>query len=322
MENTTSSSNKTEEQWKIAIKTFGLVLTTCLIFFGNSLCLVVLRNTKMNEISRQFMYSLSLSDLMVGIIITLPATIASPFGDWPLGNTMCFLNSFMGGAISFITAWALVALSVERYFAICYPLRYPVIVTLPRARVTVVLIWIGAFALETLVAYYSNFNVFYDTFTYSCWFMSTTSSWILYISLLMYLIFPWCTIVSLYARMFHIARKHLNRKHAEELQINRSEGRQTKKESKAATTFVIITVAYGLAALSTILFTMYENLTGNDTPKSISFVVFLVLYGNSWVNVVVYYWRTKSFQQTAKEIIAKTLRIEKIPQALDGSTSR
>ncbi|XP_072042958.1 trace amine-associated receptor 9-like [Amphiura filiformis] len=328
MENVTGNSSSVngtehvesvfEEQWKIGVKTVILAITTFLILFGNSFCLVVLRKTNMNEVSRQFMYSLSISDLMVGIIITLPATISSPFGYWPLSNTMCFINALIGGAIAFITSWALVALSVERYITICYPLRYPAIVTLTRTRIALVSIWFGALAYETLVAYIYNFKVFYDT--YACWFISTSSgNWILYISLSIYLIFPLCIILILYGRMFSIARKHLNRIQAEENQVNRSEGRNTKRESKAATTFVIITFAYGICAVSGILFSLYENITENDAPNYTSFVVFLAIYGNSWVNVVVYYWRTRSFRQTAGEIVSKISGFEGVPQS--GTTS-
>ena len=68
------------------------------------------------------MYSLSAADLSIGTTRALPVTLASPFGHWPLGKALCFMNYLGEGTVELITAWSLVALSTEGYIAIIYPL--------------------------------------------------------------------------------------------------------------------------------------------------------------------------------------------------------
>ena len=310
-------------QWKVAIKTLLIATTTLLILFGNSFCLVVLKNTtNMSDITRQFMYSLSAADLLIGIIIALPATLASPFGYWPLGKAVCFINSLIGGTVGYITAWSLVALSTERYIAIVYPLRYPSLVTLTGTRITLAIIWIAALFYEILVGFTYNFDVFYDIPTYMCWFLSTNDShWLSYISFTLYLTAPLILIIFLYGRMFHIAKQHLSRIQAEDASVNRPFGKSAKKESKAATTFAIITISYGICAAPGICLPLYESFTGKDGPVYISFLTFIAVYGNSWVNVLVYYWRTKPFRKTAKDMIAKLLGVKTFQETEVTSSS-
>ena len=300
-----------EDRWKTVIKTFIIATTTLLILFGNSFCLVVLKyTTNMSEISRQFMYSLSTADLLIGVIKAIPATLASAFGYWPLGKAICFVNSWIGWTVGYVTAWSLVALSTERYIAIVYPLRYPSLVTLNRTRIVLALIWLFGLLYETFIAFNYNFKAFFDTPTYMCWFLSTNNSnWLSYLSFTLYLIAPLFLIVFLYGRMFHIAKQHLRKIQAEDASVNRSFGISAKKESKAATTFAIITLSYGLCATPGICLPLYESFTGKDVPLYIWFFTFNAVFGNSWVNVLVYYWRTKAFRITAKEMIAKLLGV-------------
>ena len=308
--------------WQVIVKTFLLCITTVMILVGNSFCLVVLKHChNISDISRQFMYSLSVADLFIGVIIALPAAVSSPLGFWPFGRALCYINSHIGGAMGFITSWSLVALSAERYLAITMPLRYPSIVTLRGTRITLASIWIGAMLFETLVAYMYNFNVYFDAPTYMCWFLSLQSgSWITFVSFILFLVAPLILIVTLYARMYHIARGHLKRIHAEESSL-RSLGKNTKTESKAATTFVIITVAYGMCATPGIVFSLYTSITGSDIASYYQFLVFIAVYGNSWVNTLVYYARTKAFRNTAKQLLADAFGIDFQPSRVEPQTT-
>ena len=220
------------------------------------------------------------------------------------------MNSFIGGTVGYIAAWSLVALSTERYIAITYPLRYPSLVTLNRTRLVLALIWILVLLYEILVACTYNCQVFYDTPTYMCWFLSTDGHWLSYVSFTLYLTAPLFLIVFFYGRMFLIAKQHLSRIQAEDASVSRSFGRSTKKESKAATTFAIITISYGLCAAPGICLPLYESFTGKDVPLYIWYLTFNTVYGNSWVNVLVYYWRTKAFRITAKDMIANYLELQ------------
>ncbi|KAL1280332.1 hypothetical protein QQF64_014932 [Cirrhinus molitorella] len=69
---------------------------------------------------------------------------------WNFGNILCKLFQFVSECCTYSTILNITALSVERYFAICFPLRAKVVVTKGRVRGVILVLWIShrAKALE------------------------------------------------------------------------------------------------------------------------------------------------------------------------------
>ncbi|XP_076839015.1 cholecystokinin receptor-like [Brachyhypopomus gauderio] len=104
------------------------ILLYSLIFllsvFGNLLIIVVLLvNKRMRTVTNSFLLSLAVSDLMMAVFCMPFTLIPSLLEDFIFGAAMCkTVTYFMGISVS-ISTFSLVAIAIERYSAICNPLK-------------------------------------------------------------------------------------------------------------------------------------------------------------------------------------------------------
>ncbi|XP_034031959.1 cholecystokinin receptor [Thalassophryne amazonica] len=100
------------------------VLIFLLSVFGNLLIIVVLiMNKRMRTVTNCFLLSLAVSDLMMAVFCMPFTLIPNILEDFIFGATMCrIIAYFMGISVS-ISTFSLVAIAIERYSAICNPLK-------------------------------------------------------------------------------------------------------------------------------------------------------------------------------------------------------
>ncbi|XP_007577763.1 cholecystokinin receptor-like [Poecilia formosa] len=104
------------------------ILLYSLIFllsvFGNLLIIVVLMlNKRMRTVTNSFLLSLAVSDLMMAIFCMPFTLIPNILGDFIFGATMCKIVAYLMGVSVSISTFSLVAIAIERYSAICNPLK-------------------------------------------------------------------------------------------------------------------------------------------------------------------------------------------------------
>ncbi|KAH3882599.1 hypothetical protein DPMN_006541 [Dreissena polymorpha] len=131
------SHSDTGKWWLIIV--YIVVFLVGLI--GNTLvCVVIWRNRGMRTVTNIFIVNLAIADIAV-LIMCLPITLLVDItGAWFFGDFVCKLNQFtMTSSIS-VSVLTLTAISVERWYAICHPLRFHS--TTRRARVIITAIWI------------------------------------------------------------------------------------------------------------------------------------------------------------------------------------
>ncbi|TKS66263.1 Cholecystokinin receptor CCK-XLR [Collichthys lucidus] len=100
------------------------VLIFLLSVFGNLLIIVVLMlNKRMRTVTNSFLLSLAVSDLMMAVFCMPFTLIPNILEDFIFGGAMCkTVSYFMGISVS-ISTFSLVAIAIERYSAICNPLK-------------------------------------------------------------------------------------------------------------------------------------------------------------------------------------------------------
>ncbi|XP_038047217.1 cysteinyl leukotriene receptor 2-like [Patiria miniata] len=136
------------------IETTIIIAVTGLVMIGNVFNLIVLLSTPTLRNSHGYLLlSLSVADLMTGLVATLSiypsATFRASPDSWPYGDTACLISAYfhqVGIANSGIT---LVLLSIERYVAVVHPLRYSRVVTKRVTLICIGLVWlisIGVFS--------------------------------------------------------------------------------------------------------------------------------------------------------------------------------
>lgn len=127
----------------------GITVTCSLLFLvgisGNLLTiLVVLKYKDMRTTTNLYLCSMALSDLLIFLCMPLDLYRVWRYRPWNLGEHLCKLFQFISESCTYSAVLSITALSVERYMAICFPLRAKVLVTRGRVKALILLLWFVA----------------------------------------------------------------------------------------------------------------------------------------------------------------------------------
>ncbi|XP_070853482.1 cholecystokinin receptor type A [Drosophila suzukii] len=124
---------------------------------GNLLVVLTLvQNRRMRTITNVFLLNLAISDILLGVFcmpVTLVGTLLRHF---IFGELLCKLIQFAQAASVAVSSWTLVAISCERYYAICHPLRSRTWQTINHANKIIAIIWLGSLVCMTPIAAFSQ----------------------------------------------------------------------------------------------------------------------------------------------------------------------
>lgn len=94
-------------------------------FLGNGVvCYIVLSKPRMRTVTNLFIANLALGDILM-TIFCVPFSFFSilVLAYWPFGDVMCHLVNYSQAVSVLVSAYTLVAISIDRYIAIMWPLR-------------------------------------------------------------------------------------------------------------------------------------------------------------------------------------------------------
>ncbi|XP_030642829.1 cholecystokinin receptor [Chanos chanos] len=131
---------------------FLRILLYSLIFllsvFGNLLIIVVLAvNKRMRTVTNSFLLSLAVSDLMMAVFCMPFTLIPNLQEDFTFGAAMCKIVAYLMGISVSISTFSLVAIAIERYSAICNPLKSRAWQTRSHAYKVIAVTWLLSFLL-------------------------------------------------------------------------------------------------------------------------------------------------------------------------------
>ncbi|XP_068739800.1 melanocyte-stimulating hormone receptor-like [Montipora capricornis] len=258
-----------------------------LIFFciiANTLVLVaILRNRSLHTPSAVFLCFLTSSDLLVGIVAQPLYIIHELNVTSILKNAMHVLTTFTGG----VSICFMAAISVDRFLALNYHMRYAEIMTTKRAIYTSVVLLLFCCSISCLplwnkVAYHSGIAV------------GITA----------------CILISIfsYIQIFRIVRRHQTQIHIQQQAIqdpNAQEDVNMMRLKKSAINtfiyFLFIMLCYSPLLASMLVLAI----KGRQETKTWRFADTLS-FANSSINPFLYYWRIKELR-TAILIILRPL---------------
>jgi thyrotropin-releasing hormone receptor len=103
-----------------------------------------------------------LADLLLLLSAALPAT-AQPFyirDEWPWGHALCSLVVFVQYLGANASALSITAFTIERYIAICHPMKAQIMCTTERAKKIIIALWCFAVCILRLFRTTMITNIF------------------------------------------------------------------------------------------------------------------------------------------------------------------
>jgi len=110
------------------VRLFALIILYSLVFlfgtFGNFLVIVTLRSSpQMRTVTNCFLFSLAISDMLQALICTPLTIIGQTLQRFIFGEVLCKLFYYIMGISVSVSTFTMLAISMERYHAICKPLK-------------------------------------------------------------------------------------------------------------------------------------------------------------------------------------------------------
>ncbi|XP_014734790.1 PREDICTED: thyrotropin-releasing hormone receptor [Sturnus vulgaris] len=125
------------------VVTILLVLLICgLGIVGNIMVvLVVLRTKHMRTPTNCYLVSLAVADLMVLVAAGLPNITESLYRSWVYGYVGCLCITYLQYLGINASSFSIAAFTIERYIAICHPIKAQFLCTFSRAKKIIIFVW-------------------------------------------------------------------------------------------------------------------------------------------------------------------------------------
>lgn len=123
---------------------YGAVFVLALL--GNGLVCYVVNNTpRMKTVTNYFIVNLAVGDILM-TVFCVPFSFVSMLilRYWPFGEMMCKIVNYSQAVSVLVSAYTLLAISIDRYMAIMRPLKPRI--DKPAAKLVVIAVWVGAMA--------------------------------------------------------------------------------------------------------------------------------------------------------------------------------
>ena len=269
---------------------YALLIPICIA--GNVLVLAaVWRNPSLRTPSTIFLCSLAVSDLFVGFLV-LPVNIAIALIPLPRSSsnsrlfqaTLVLTIQLCGVSLETMTA-----ISVDRYLALRYHMRYPNLMTSKRAMYVAVTFWCKNFILSLLSIWKTNAILLVAVVNIAlCLFISSIT----------------------YNAIYRIVRRHQHQIHAQQQAVQSMNAEQNCKiqaKKRALNTFIYyicMLLCYFPSAVSTLIWVTYEP---PWNIMIISLYCYTIMFMNSAINPFLYIWRNREIRRGVLKILRKIL---------------
>ncbi|XP_048841335.1 trace amine-associated receptor 13c-like [Brienomyrus brachyistius] len=280
---------------------------------GNLVVIISIAHFKqLHTPTNMLVMSLALADLLLGAVVMPFSMIRSVEGCWFFGDTFCSLHSTFDIFLSSASIFHLISIAVDRYQAVCNPLRYHNTVTIPVAWLMVALSWAAA-ASYSYGLLYSKANVMgLDEYITS---INCLGSCILLFNAqwstpntLIGFFLPCSVIIGLYAKIFLVARQHVRQLGGSSQQpcFKQKSGKRTthNSERKAAKTLGIVVGAFILCWMPLFVSSILDPYTNFATPPVLYEGFVWLGYFNSALNPIIYGLFYPWFRMSLKLILS------------------
>ena len=267
---------------------YALLIPICIA--GNVLVLAaVWRNPSLRTPSTILLCSLAVSDLLVGFL-ALPVNIAialTPLSRVSSYSRLSEARLFLIIQLCCVSLETMTAISVDRYLALRYHMRYPNLMTSKRATCVAATFWCKNFILS-LLSIWKKITILLAAvvFVALCLFISSIT----------------------YSAIYRIVRHHQHQMHAQQQAVQSMSAEQNLKiqaKKHAANTFIYyicMLLCYFPVAVSSLIWVTYK-----EHWNIRWYFADTILFMNSAINPFLYFWRNREVREAVLKIVRKRL---------------
>uniref|UniRef100_A0A3B3TJU3 G-protein coupled receptors family 1 profile domain-containing protein n=1 Tax=Poecilia latipinna TaxID=48699 RepID=A0A3B3TJU3_9TELE len=264
---------------------FGLSFMSLVTTALNLLVIISISHfRKLHTPTNFLLLSLAVSDFLVGLFMFFQIMVIN--GCWVLGDVLCVLYYVFSGVLTSASVGTMVLISLDRYLAICDPLRYSTKVTTKRVQICVSLCWICS-VVYILVLLRDNFQQpgKFNSCSGECvveiGFVENVAD------LILTFIISITVLVVLYVRVFVVALSQVQAMRSHIVAVKQKHPSKTnvkKSELKAAGILGVVVVAFVFCICPYYCVTLIDAILNT---VSTAFVLSL-FYFNSCLNPLIY----------------------------------
>nr|XP_055042987.1 trace amine-associated receptor 4-like [Misgurnus anguillicaudatus] len=294
---------------KVAIYAF-ISLMILMTVFGNLLIIISISHFKqLQSPTHLIIQSLAVCDCLLGLLVMPYSMVRSVEGCWFLGDVICKVHSSLDMTFCTSSLIHLSLISIDRYWAICDPLKYKMRITDNTVAVFITFTWIFSFVYSFSIVF-SGVNVIgLEAFILqmSCFggcVLFLNKEWALTCVILAFII-PGTIMSSLYIIIFSVVKKHA-KVLSEKVSVTTTGVNiqsSAHRERKAAKTLALVMGVFFLCWLPFSIAIAVFPFFNFVNPADVFQALLCLGYFNSACNPLIYGFFYPRFQKAFKTLI-------------------
>ncbi|KAL4593488.1 trace amine-associated receptor 1-like, partial [Arapaima gigas] len=314
-----SNSSCPRHEYPVAVRAPLYILLGAVIFLtvcGNLLVIITVSHFKqLHTPTNYLVLSLAVADFLLGAVVMPPSMVRSLETCWYLGNLFCKIHSGTDITLCNSSILNLSLISIDRYYAVCHPLRYQSKIT-NCVTVTMILTCWGfssvfgfAMILSELTTWDTE-DIYMKSFHCdgSCTVLQSKMSSI--ISSVVGFFIPALVIIVLYLKILLIARRQacsIQSRVCANVKARNTKTTLNKKDHKATKTLGIVVGVYLTCWTPWFMCNLNDPVIGFSSPVLTELLIWLG-YFNSGINPVIYAFCFTWFRKPFKSVFQKRMR--------------
>ncbi|XP_074974735.1 G-protein coupled receptor 161 isoform X1 [Caretta caretta] len=217
-------------------ESIAIIVIAIFICLGNLVIVVTLyRKSYLLTLSNKFVFSLTLSNFLLSVLV-LPFVVTSSIRrEWIFGVVWCNFSALLYMLISSASMLTLGLIAIDRYYAVLYPMVYPMKITANRAVVALVYVWLHSL-IGCLPPLFGWSSLEFDQFKWMCvaaWHKEAgyTAFWLIWCALLPFLVMMIC-----YGFIFRVARIKARKIHCGSVVIVEEDAQRNGRKNSSTST--------------------------------------------------------------------------------------